>query len=416
MPLFAARRPDLMVETARWNPRCVQANFRRLLRRETVVALPSGARHGVTLGTEIPAAAHRRNSAPASALARQIRVGSFPSFRQDLRAKSVLIEGNRLGCGFGKNYPPHLRGPSAPGEADAVYDFRNEPASSTLVAQDCSEGSHQRAHFRGHALAGTAGRAAGIARFGADQAFLRTQSSACSSRRSGPQYPSGRQTHRLVRSGPHLPRRGRGGGQHARLVLTARPPPIGAVAKNPRARLARCQGPCRSPARSSLRSFQDRSEISARLGADILIGGKSVGRLAQLAPSSARELDATTGVLVAEFDLKALHGASARQRIFRHSKIPAITRDIAIVCPLAMTYGEIEDTLRAGERTAAGAHRTVRYFYRRNRGETSRRSEIGRDLLDFPGHRADAQQQEVNAAGERLKQSLKAKLAVDFRE
>ncbi len=86
------------------------------------------------------------------------------------------------------------------------------------------------------------------------------------------------------------------------------------------------------------------------LSARIVAGGDDVGFIGQLSPTAARDLDTKNPVLTIEIDLGVLRTKSVGKSFSGISKFPSVARDMAIVAPLAMTYGEIEkELLGAGE-------------------------------------------------------------------
>ncbi|MDG2124533.1 MAG: phenylalanine--tRNA ligase subunit beta, partial [Verrucomicrobiales bacterium] len=78
------------------------------------------------------------------------------------------------------------------------------------------------------------------------------------------------------------------------------------------------------------------------LSADLTIAGKKIGRLVQLHPARARELDLDSAVVAAELDLDKLRNASSQQPRFQElPKFPAITRDVAMELPLDLPNADL---------------------------------------------------------------------------
>lgn len=152
------------------------------------------------------------------------------------------------------------------------------------------------------------------------------------------------------------------------------------------------------------------------LAAEVRIGDQVLGLLGQVSPSAARALDAKAPVLVAELDLAALRSLREARVYQEISKFPAVTRDIAILCPITVSYAEIEHVLReANEELLA----TVEPFdiFTDPTGEklSADRKSIAISLT-FRASGRTLNGEEVNIACERLRQQLKSKLGVDFRE
>ena len=79
---------------------------------------------------------------------------------------------------------------------------------------------------------------------------------------------------------------------------------------------------------------------------DVEIDGKSIGRLGQLSPGRAKELELRGDVLVAELRVAALREFAAAGRGFAPlARFPSVTRDLAIVVDRALAHGEIAATL-----------------------------------------------------------------------
>lgn len=152
------------------------------------------------------------------------------------------------------------------------------------------------------------------------------------------------------------------------------------------------------------------------LAADILVGGQRVGSLGQLSPAAARAMDAETPVVVIELSIDALRrldGAPAYQEI---SKFPAVTRDIAILCPLSLSYAEIERVLIGAKEDLLAEVKPFDVFADASGQKLAADRKSIAISLTFrtPGRTLSGE--EVNAACERLKQGLKRDLPVDFRE
>jgi phenylalanyl-tRNA synthetase beta chain len=81
---------------------------------------------------------------------------------------------------------------------------------------------------------------------------------------------------------------------------------------------------------------------------EILLSGKKIGTAGQLHPSAARELGATSPILIAEFDLTAWRAlAPSATAVAPLAKFPGSTRDIAFLAPLALPYGEVRAAIES---------------------------------------------------------------------
>ncbi|MEI6337354.1 MAG: hypothetical protein WCQ57_02070, partial [Verrucomicrobiota bacterium] len=152
------------------------------------------------------------------------------------------------------------------------------------------------------------------------------------------------------------------------------------------------------------------------LAAEALAEGRLLGVLGQLSPAAARSLDTRGPVLTLEISLEALREFAGRLDFQDIPKFPVMTRDFALACPLQLAYAEIEDMLReAGEELLARVEPFDVFTDPSGEKLPADRKSIAISLT-FRAAGRTLNSGEVNAACERLKQGLKAKLAVDFRE
>lgn len=152
------------------------------------------------------------------------------------------------------------------------------------------------------------------------------------------------------------------------------------------------------------------------LAAEAWAGTTCVGTLGQLAPSAARNLDARDPVLTVEISLDALRKIDAGHGFADIPKFPAVTRDLALVCPLHLSYGEIGDTLREAKENLLVSVEPFDIFIDPSGEKISADRKSVAISLTFRDTGRTLNAEEVNAACERLRQRLKEKLAVDFRE
>ena len=152
------------------------------------------------------------------------------------------------------------------------------------------------------------------------------------------------------------------------------------------------------------------------LSAELLAQGRRIGILGQLAPAFARTLDAIKPVLIGEIALEMLRTIRRPAAFHDIPKFPAVVRDIAIVCSIGLPYGDIESELwKANEEFLVGIEPFDIYLDPSGEKLPADRKSIAISLT-FRARGRTLCNEEVNAACDRLKQQLKAKLAVDFRE
>lgn len=371
------------------------------------------ARVTALLGTEIP---EDRVDAILSrfGLTKTDAGWSIPAYRQDLLREVDLIEEIARVIGIEK-IPARLTAiPAAPGAADAAYDF-NMAVRQKLSAQGLSEA--RTSTLISEAMLWQEIPAIRLRNpLGEDQSFLRTSllpgllSAIERNIRQGAKriglFEIGRTFHA---EGPE---------ERATLAFVL----TGETATDWRGGKARpldwhdAKGLVRQLLPSGFELQKTEIKGPLALGASILSGEKYVGQLGQLAPSAARDLGANGAVLVAEIDLAALQAISVPRAYADIPKFPAVTRDMAIVCPLTMTYGEIENTLRAVNEPLLATIEPFDIFTDPTGEKLSADCKSLAISLTFRDIGRTLNSEEVNVACERLKQSLKAKLAVDFRE
>src|SRR5262249_49131853 len=82
------------------------------------------------------------------------------------------------------------------------------------------------------------------------------------------------------------------------------------------------------------------------LAVEVRLGGKSIGRAGQLAPSAPSALDLRARVLVAEMDADAFCSSEADASQFKLlPRFPAVTRDIAMVADLNLPHAKIAEAV-----------------------------------------------------------------------
>ena len=338
----------------------------------------------------------------------------IPSYRRDLSREVDLIEEVARVVGI-ERIPSRIAAtPARPGEADDVYDFQatvrqhlralglSEARTSTLVSERMQWQQGIPLRLRNP--------------LGEDQAFLRTsllsgliaalERNIRHGARSVAIYEIGRVFHAGASEehetlafslyGEIAPRSWRGDKVREfdwhdakGIVQALAPVPLECIRKEGGPRLA--------------------------LSAELLAQGERIGMLGQLAPAFARALDAIKPVLVGEIALEKLR--AIRLPMFHDiPKFPAVVRDIAVVCPIALPYGDLETELwNAKEKFLVRIEPFDIYTDPSGEKLPANRKSIAISLT-FRAQERTLNSEEVNAACDRLKQQLKAKLAVDFRE
>jgi phenylalanyl-tRNA synthetase beta chain len=149
---------------------------------------------------------------------------------------------------------------------------------------------------------------------------------------------------------------------------------------------------------------------------ELVAEGRLIGILGQLAPAFARTMDATKPVLAGEISLESLQRLRGRSAFQDIPKFPTVVRDIAVVCPIALSYGDLEGEIwRANLEFLEKVEPLSVYADPLGEKLPADRKSVAISLT-FRAQGRTLSNEEVNAARDRLKQQLKAKLAVDFRE
>ncbi len=144
--------------------------------------------------------------------------------------------------------------------------------------------------------------------------------------------------------------------------------------------------------------------------------GKALGLIGQLSPAAARKLDARESVLVAEIDLSVLQSIPASPVYREIPKYPATTRDIAIVVPSTLPYGEIEKTLLAVREPLLMDIEPFDVFSDETGVKLAADRKSVAISLTFRAPERTLNSDEVTASVGRLRDKLKADLGAEFRE
>lgn len=151
------------------------------------------------------------------------------------------------------------------------------------------------------------------------------------------------------------------------------------------------------------------------LAAEVFVGEHRIGTIGQLSPAAARAMDAEAPVIVIELSIDALRQIGKGSSYQEIPKFPAVTRDLAIVCPLTLSYAEIEAVLLgAKEELLAGVEPFDVFTDATGEKLAADRKSVAISLTFRTAGRT-LSGEEVNAACERLRQVLKRDLPVDFR-
>jgi phenylalanyl-tRNA synthetase beta chain len=164
-------------------------------------------------------------------------------------------------------------------------------------------------------------------------------------------------------------------------------------------------------------SYRPAQDPGLALLAEIFLGDARIGRAGQLWPAKAREIDVTTPVLVAEIDLSALDAAAPGKRLYREiAKYPAVTRDMALIVPLATTHAQIAEILQAASEPLLESVELFDVFTDPTGERVAAEKKSLAYSLTYRAADRTLILNEVNAAHARLKDRLKAGLDVVFRE
>lgn len=145
--------------------------------------------------------------------------------------------------------------------------------------------------------------------------------------------------------------------------------------------------------------------------------GIRIGLLGILHPAEARKLDASAPVVAAEFDAAAWQGAANPIAATKPlPKFPSSTRDIALIAPLPLSYGDVRTAVLAQKEPLLESVSLFDLFADPSgKNLPADRKSLAISLTFRSGERT-LTTEEVNATTDRLKAGLKERLGVDFRE
>ncbi|MEO8206631.1 MAG: phenylalanine--tRNA ligase subunit beta [Chthoniobacterales bacterium] len=163
--------------------------------------------------------------------------------------------------------------------------------------------------------------------------------------------------------------------------------------------------------------FQEKEISGFVLGLEIFIDKKSVGFVAQLPPSKAKEFDARGAVVIAELEFDALHSAEIRKlRAQEIPKFPAVSRDIACVLKAVTPYSALQAALAEVHEPLLVGVKLFDVFRDASGEKLSTEQKSLAFSLTFRSAERTLTNEEINTACDRLKAHLKKSLSVDFRE
>jgi phenylalanyl-tRNA synthetase beta chain len=338
-----------------------------------------------------------------------------PSYRLDLRREVDLIEEVARMIGIERIHGQLTASPAASSSADCFYDFQidlrqalcglgfSEARTSTLVSESMVASNGEPLRLRNP--------------LGEDQAFLRTsllpglfvalRRNIHHGAKSVRLYELGRTFHAAEKEEAS---------KLAFVIYGEAVPPSWRGDKARDLDWADAKGAVETLLRGSVVCTRTTARFPMALQCDLAVGKKQIGVLGQLAPAVAREMDAPKPVLACEIDLETLQALWRKPSYQEIAKFPPIARDIAIVCPLTISYGDIEKEIWASDPEFLVRVEPLSVFMDPTGEKLPADRKSVAISLTFRASERTLSSEEVNAACDRLKQQLKAKLAVDFRE
>ncbi len=166
-------------------------------------------------------------------------------------------------------------------------------------------------------------------------------------------------------------------------------------------------------------TFQPEENPALALSLRVEVRGEPVGFAGQLWPADARALDVTTPVLFAEFDLTRLTAAQGSDPARKYRDIPrfpAVTRDIALLAPLALPHAQIESALQASREPLLANVVLFDVFTDPSGARVPADKKSLAYSLTYRAADRTLTAEEVSAVHGRLKEQLKTQLGVTLRE
>lgn len=338
-----------------------------------------------------------------------------PSHRLDLLREVDLIEEVTRVVGIEKITGRLAAAPAEPSKADAFYDFQmsvreqlagqgfSEARTSTLISESMLWLQQPAKRLKNP--------------LGEDQAFLRTSLLPGLLNAVERNIRHNARTIALFEVGRTFHAEGAEESSSLAIVLSGEN-----EASNWRGEKSRqldwhdAKGVLQSLTRRELTWTKIEAQAPLILAAEIRVGDQLLGLIGQVSPSAARAISAKAPVLVAELDLELLRTLAENREYREISKFPAVTRDIAVVCPVTLPYAEIEKVFRDAKEELLFSVEPFDIFNDPAGVKLPADRKSVAISLTFRTSGRTLTSEEVNISCERLKQELKTKLGVDFRE
>ena len=163
-------------------------------------------------------------------------------------------------------------------------------------------------------------------------------------------------------------------------------------------------------------TLEPASHPALALAVELRRGKQLIGVAGQLLPARARDLDATAPVLVAEINLDLFDPAPATRRFKELPKFPAMTRDIAMLAGTDIPHGKIEAVLLGAKEPLLVDVELFDVFTDPEGLKVPAGQKSVAYALTYRSNERTLTADEVAQAHQKLKERLKAELAVTFRE
>ncbi len=163
-------------------------------------------------------------------------------------------------------------------------------------------------------------------------------------------------------------------------------------------------------------TFEPEPNPALALSLLVKVDGAPVGLAGQLWPAEARALDASAPVVFAEIDLGALPADAASRRFRELPRFPAVTRDIALLAPLGLAHDRIVAALTSSQEPLLVGVELFDVFTDPAGAKIPADKRSLAYSLTYRSAERTLTTDEVNAAHAKLKDRLKATLAVTLRE
>ena len=161
-------------------------------------------------------------------------------------------------------------------------------------------------------------------------------------------------------------------------------------------------------------SFEPAESPWLALAAAVKLDGAQIGFAGQLRPAKARELDIAAPAAAVEIELPAPEAAvKTYTEIPKH---PAVTRDIALMAPDAVTHAQVEDVIQKLNEPLLETAELFDLFTDATGQKIAAGQKSMAYSLTYRAKNRTLTVDEVNAAHARLRDRLKVELGVAFRE